>query len=86
MDLDNHQYWVTFDRPGLGKHSIPDTEIKVHCTCIDQFLYVYIRTYCVILVVRVFCSFHLAILRMCVQCLLMYSYLSEEVQHERNVK
>ena len=30
VDLDRHQYWVTFDRPGLGKHSIPDTEIKVH--------------------------------------------------------
>jgi hypothetical protein len=28
VDLDHHQYWVTFDRPGLGKHSIPDTEIK----------------------------------------------------------
>ena len=29
VDLDNNQYWVTFDRPGLGKHSVPDTEIKV---------------------------------------------------------
>ena len=32
VDLDKHQYWVTFDRPGLGKHPIPDTEIKVQCT------------------------------------------------------
>ena len=29
MDIENHSYWVTFDRPGLGKHAIPDTEIKV---------------------------------------------------------
>ena len=29
MDIENHRYWVTFDRPGLGKHAIPDTEIKV---------------------------------------------------------
>ena len=35
VDLENHQYWVTFDRPGLGKHSVPDTEIKVfpHVYC-----------------------------------------------------
>lgn len=29
VDIENHRYWVTFDRPGLGKHAIPDTEIKV---------------------------------------------------------
>lgn len=40
VDLDNHQYWVTFDRPGLGKHSIPDTEIKVHV-----YTYMYVYTY-----------------------------------------
>jgi len=28
VDIENHSYWVTFDRPGLGKHAIPDTEIK----------------------------------------------------------
>ncbi len=29
MDIDSHRYWVTFDRPGLGKHAILDTEIRV---------------------------------------------------------
>ena len=25
----NNKYWVTFDRPGIRKHLINDTEIKV---------------------------------------------------------
>ena len=29
VDIDKHRYWVTFDRPGLGNHLIPDTEIRV---------------------------------------------------------
>ncbi len=29
VDLERHRYWVTFDRPGLGKHAILDTEIRV---------------------------------------------------------
>ena len=29
MDIENHRYWVAFDRPGLGKHAILDTEIRV---------------------------------------------------------
>ena len=29
VDIDKHRYWVTFDRPGLGNHPIPDTEIRV---------------------------------------------------------
>lgn len=32
VDIEKHCYWVTFDRPGLGKHPIPDTEIRVSCT------------------------------------------------------
>ncbi|XP_064401779.1 protein lin-9 homolog isoform X2 [Halichondria panicea] len=28
VDIDKHRYWVTFDRPGLGNHPIPDTEIR----------------------------------------------------------
>lgn len=28
VDLTSYQYLVAFDRPGLGKHAIPDTEIK----------------------------------------------------------
>ena len=36
VDIDSHKYWVTFDRPGLGKHPVADTEIRVslcelHC-------------------------------------------------------
>ena len=29
VDIENHKYWVTFDRPGLGKHAVADTEIRV---------------------------------------------------------
>ncbi|XP_065896663.1 protein lin-9 homolog isoform X2 [Dysidea avara] len=28
VDLTSHQYLVAFDRPGLGKHAVPDTEIQ----------------------------------------------------------
>ncbi|XP_019857547.1 PREDICTED: protein lin-9 homolog [Amphimedon queenslandica] len=28
VDLEKHQYWVTFDKPGVGKHSIADSDIK----------------------------------------------------------
>eukprot|EP00731_Ephydatia_muelleri_P007724 Em0004g62a len=28
MDLEKHQYWVTFDRPGLGKHLVSDTDVR----------------------------------------------------------
>ena len=47
VDLDNHQYWVTFDRPGLGKHSIHDTEIRVYTvysTCTIYYVHVYTCT------------------------------------------
>ncbi len=29
VDFGSNKYWVTFDRPGVGKHLINDTEIKV---------------------------------------------------------
>ena len=29
VDIESHKYWVTFDRPGLGKHPVADTEIRV---------------------------------------------------------
>ena len=29
VDFVSNKYWVTFDRPGVGKHLINDTEIKV---------------------------------------------------------
>ena len=45
VDIENHKYWVTFDRPGLGKHPVPDNEIRVsqttdgcaYATCIYVF-------------------------------------------------
>jgi len=30
VDFGTNKYWVTFDRPGIGKHLIHDTEIKVY--------------------------------------------------------
>ena len=29
VDFGSNKYWVTFDRPGIGKHLINDTEIRV---------------------------------------------------------
>lgn len=29
VDIESHKYWVTSDRPGLGKHPVADTEIRV---------------------------------------------------------
>ena len=37
VDFGTNKYWVTFDRPGVGKHLIHDTEIKV---C-NAFMYLF---------------------------------------------
>ena len=53
VDIDSHKYWVTFDRPGLGKHPVADTEIRVnkcahvhvHLHCSDIHLYMCMYMY-----------------------------------------